>query len=291
MSKNYRENTALFLIQPWTNIRCDEGKYRELVRFAKELEKRRIPIVYETYSSYFIQELYDVADIRIIQRVKDAKEIGEYLQDEVRGAASYPDEDDLEIPHWNPDTEISDEEDWNQTLRYVNLNEERLSGRMPDDDIRGVFEVWRLIERGFHVSHMPRLMIRDVMKDEKESKDIYLARTPENGNIYDRPRKTRVYEKEDKGLIDTSYILGNLNSIGPAINYFLITGGYANDCVDERIDFLLKYDIKLRLLSRYLTVRLGDNLEKWLRNRPTGGLIKRKEKVLNKHYSDILKHL
>jgi hypothetical protein len=283
-------------------MRCDEEQYEEILKFAEELKKRQIPIVYETYSSYFLEEVYNLADIRIVYKINDMNDILEYIKKdheepdyfEGRDDANptdisdaynerYGDDDEIIEYNYNVSPEIDYDNVYGQT---VDPYDDDVSGFKKKDTKKHIekYHTWRIMHNGFRFEKMPWELKKRILRDATESKN----KIPERGGS----PITKVYKDFNRKTEAAHYAISKLEEIDPRIDYLMVTGGYAKHCLPEFLEVLRNTKKNIRLFSKYIIVSMGITQETLYQNCPPG-FIQRSgtEKIMRHKYQHYLDNL
>ena len=284
----YTGKSAFFIIQPWTLLRCDEEILGDILDFASKLKEKQVPIIYETYSSYFIEDVYDLADIRVIYRIKDPNDILPYLEEE-REENEGGDSDNTN-PYsskyiWDPEHDIHPNQDYERVIPdVIDPYNDDVVGFVDKKEEFKDYHTWMSIYSGFKKekmsSNLKKRIFRDNSSSNKKDFELKIGGDP----------KTKVMPFSYRYDHATSFMVKCLNKLNPKIKYFLISGGYSQSCLSERIESMNRLKVKAQrlLLSEYIAVRSGTMLEDLHDHKSIGLIQSRKDKLLSDHYESIL---
>lgn len=251
---NYADSTCLYLIHPWTNALALPESVPTLLKFTRKLKEKGVYIAYESYSTQIFTELYDLADLKFIIRIKDTKLLKDYKERQrTLRRANGPEREEKQrtgYGNWRPEHDISPNEDYERTYSkefdpykediykesYKDSGDVGAWGRMKSDGSRG---------------RLSRKFVKKI-KNDFENKKAFLFKRGEqiDGDISD-------------------FLIDKLEKDKPKIDTILVTGGLRKDCVDWDIDNLIISDYKIELVTKLLVENKGISYYDYLRNNPS----------------------
>ncbi|MFO7872687.1 MAG: hypothetical protein R6U26_03570, partial [Candidatus Undinarchaeales archaeon] len=251
---NYADRTCLYIIHPWTNALALPESVPTLFKFARKLKEKGVYIAYESYSTQIFTELYELADLKFIIRVKDTKLLKDYKerQEDLRRATQSDRESRRRTGYgeWTPEHDIPPNEDYEQAYskEFDPYKEDIYTESYDESEDVGV---WGRMKRDGSRGRLSRSFIRKIKHDFDNKKAFLFKRGEQiDGDISD-------------------FLIDRLEKDEPGIDTILVTGGLRKDCVDWDIDNLIISDYKIELITKLLVEDKGMSYYNYLEHNPS----------------------